>query len=116
MINLQAQSDGTHSLLETSQIRWTQSICLCNNWNQVHSGAQSLHDLNVEWLQGVSGWSNEVQAGVDTEVDFVDTLWLLLLQHVGLMLIIQELNNWHPRVAVVDIVSKTWGIDNGKTD
>lgn len=64
----------------------------------------------------MSGWSDEVQAGVDTEINLVDTLWLLLLQHVGFMLVVQELNNWHPRVAVVDIVSESWGINNGKAD
>lgn len=64
----------------------------------------------------MAGWSDEVQAGVNTEIDLVDTLWLLLLQHVGFMLIIQELNNWHPGVAVVDIVSETRGINNSQAD
>lgn len=107
---------NTHSLLEASQISWAESIGLGDNWDQVDSGAQSLHNFNVEWLQGVSGWSDEVQAGVNTEIDFVDTLWLLLLQHVGFMLVIQELDNWHPGIAVVDIVSETWRINNSQAD
>lgn len=51
-----------------------------------------------------------------TEIDFVHTAGLLLLKHIALMLIVQELDNWHPRVAVVDIVAETWSVDHGKTD
>lgn len=32
------------------------------------------------------------------------------------MLIVQELDNWHPRIAVVDIVSEARGINNCQTD
>jgi hypothetical protein len=31
-------------------------------------------------------------------------------------LIIQELDNWHPRITVVDIVAKARSIDNGEAD
>lgn len=105
---------GTYSLLEASQVCGTQSICLCYNWDQVDSGTQSLHHFNVQGLQGVSRGSDEVQASVYSEIDFVNTSRLLLLQHVRLMLVIQELDNWHPRVAVVDIVSKAGCIDYGQ--
>ena len=107
---------STHSLLEASQVSWAEGIGLSDNWDQVDSGAESLHDLDVKWLQGVSGWSDEVQAGVNTEIDLVDTLWLLLLQHIGFMLVVQELNDWHPGVAVVNIVSESWGINNSQAD
>jgi hypothetical protein len=53
---------------------------------------------------------------MDTEIDFVDTAGLLLLQHIGLMLIIQEFDNWHPRIAIVDIVSETRCVNYGKTN
>jgi len=106
----------TYSLLEAGQVSWAEGIRLRNNWDQVDSGAQSLHNLNVQWLQGVSSGSNEVQAGVDTEINLVHTARLLFLQHIRLMLIIQEFDNWHPRVAVVDIVSEAGGVNNGKAD
>ena len=64
----------------------------------------------------MSGGSDEVQAGVDTEVDFINTAGLLLLQHIRLMLIIQKLDNWHPGIAVVDIVAKARSIDDGEAD
>jgi hypothetical protein len=64
----------------------------------------------------VSGGSDEVQAGVNTEINLINTAGLLLLQHIRLMLIIQELDNWHPRITVVDIVAKARSIDNGEAD
>lgn len=103
-------------MLVAGQVSRAESIRLCNNRDQVDSRAQSLHDLNVQRLQGVSSGSDEVQTSVNTEINLVDTAWLLLLQHVGLMLVIQEFDDWHPGIAVVDIVSKTRGIDDGETD
>jgi hypothetical protein len=39
--------ENTYSLLELCQIGWAQSISLCNDWDQVDSGAETLHDLNI---------------------------------------------------------------------
>ncbi len=64
----------------------------------------------------MAGRSDEVQAGVDTEVDLVLTPGLLLLKHIGLMLVVQEFDDGHPRISVVDIVAETRGIDHGQTD
>ena len=64
----------------------------------------------------MSRWADEVQAGMNTEIDLVDTAGLLLLQHVGLVLVIQELDDWHPGIAVVDIVSKARCVDNRETN
>jgi hypothetical protein len=106
----------THSLLVTSQICWAESVCLCYNRDQVDSRAQSLHNLDIQRLQCVSSGADEVQAGVNTEINLVNTAGLLLLQHIRLMLIVQELDNWHPRVAVVDIVSEARGINDSKAN
>ena len=48
----------------------------------------------------------EVQAGMDPEINLVLPLRLLLLAHVGLMLVINEVNNGCPGVTVVDVVAK----------
>lgn len=53
---------------------------------------------------------------MDTEVDLVLTAWLLLLKHVGLVLVVEELDDGHPRVAVVDIVTEARGVDDSQTD
>ena len=49
-----------------------------------------------------------------SKINFVHASWLLLLQHVGLMLVVKELNNRHPRITVVDIISKAGCVDNSK--
>lgn len=64
----------------------------------------------------MTGWANEVQAGVYSEINLVGTAWLLLLKHVGFVLIIKELHNWHPRVSVVDIVTEAGSINDGESD
>jgi len=64
----------------------------------------------------MAGRPDEVQAGVHTEVDLVGTARLLLLQHIGLMLVVQELDNGLPRIAIVDIVAEARCINNGQAD
>jgi hypothetical protein len=106
----------TYPLLELEQICGAQRIGLGNDRNQVDACAQLLHNLDVEGLQGVASWSDEVQASVDTEVDLVGTAGLLLLQHVRLMLVVEELDDGLPRVAVVDIVAEAGGVDDREAD
>jgi hypothetical protein len=106
----------THSVLVADQIGVAQSIGLGNNGNQVNAGAEALHHLNVERLEGVSGGSDEVQAGVHTHVDLVGTAGLLLLEHVGFVLVIQELNDGLPGITVVDVVTEAGGINNGQAN
>lgn len=93
-----------------------EGISLGNDGDQVDAGAQALHNLDVERLEGVSSGADEVQASVHTHVNLVGTAGLLLLEHVGLVLIIQELNNGLPRVAIVDVVAEAGGINNGQAN
>jgi len=93
-----------------------EGVGLGDNGDQVDTGAQALHDLNVEGLQGVSSRSDEVQAGVNAHVDLVGTAGLLLLEHVGLMLVVQELDDGLPRVTVVDIVAEAGSINDSQTN
>ena len=73
---------------------------------------KSAHNLNIQRLESVPSWSDEVKAGVYSQIYLVGTAGLLLLQHVGLMLVVEELDNWHPGVTVVDIVSEARGVNN----
>jgi hypothetical protein len=107
---------ATYLRLELGEVCWAQSIGLGNNGNQVDTSAEPLHNLNVQGLQSVASGSDEVQAGVDTQVDLIGAAWLLFLQHVRLMLIVQELDDGLPRVTVVHVVSEAWGVDNGEAD
>lgn len=93
-----------------------QGISLGDNGDQVNTRAQALHDLNVEGLESVSSGANEVQAGVHTHVDLVRPAGLLFLEHVRLVLVIQELDDRLPGVTVVDIVTEAGGINNGQAN
>jgi len=86
----------TNSLLEAHEVHWAESVGLCDDRDQVNSRAKTFHDLNVKRLEGVAGWADEVEAGVDTKVNSVNTAWLLLLKHIRLVLVVQELDNWLP--------------------
>ena len=60
--------------------------------------------------------SDEEQACMYTQVGLLSTLRLLLLSHVCFMLVVDEVDNWAPRVAVVDIITKTGSINDGELD
>ena len=77
-----------HSVLKSSKVCRAQGICLSHYGDEVDPGAQTLHDFNIQRLKGVTGGSDEVETGMNSKVDFVDTTRLLFLEHVGLMLII----------------------------
>ena len=62
----------------------------------------------------VASGPNEIQACVDTQVDLFDPLGLLLLAHVCLMLVVNKVDNGSPRVAVVDVVTKSRAVDHSK--
>ena len=106
----------TNPLLEPRKVSGAEGISLGDNGDEVDPGAEALHDLDVEGLEGVAGRADEVEAGVDAEVDLVLPAGLLLLQHVRLVLVIEELDYGHPRIPVVDVVAEAGGIDDGKTD
>lgn len=51
-----------------------------------------------------------------TQIRLLASLWLLFLSHIRLMLVINEFNNGGPRVAVVDVVTESWRVNDGKLD
>lgn len=108
--------EETYSLLESEKVARTESVCLCNDRNEVDTGAQTLHDFNIERLQAMAGGSDEVETGVNTEVNLIAATWLLLLKHVRLVLVVKELDDGLPRVAVVDVVSEARGVNDGEAD
>jgi len=64
----------------------------------------------------VAGGPDKVQAGVDTEVDLIRAARLLLLQHVRLVLVVEEFDDGLPGVAIVDIVAEAGGVDDSQAD
>lgn len=107
---------ATYPRLELGQIRGAQRIRLGNHGDKIDTCAEFLHHLDVEGLERVAGGADEVQAGVHAEIDLIAALRLLLLQHERLMLVVEELNDGLPGVAVVDIVAEARGVDDGQTD
>lgn len=53
---------------------------------------------------------------MDPQIAFLASLRLLLLSHVNLMLVINEVDNGCPRVPVIDVISEPGGIDDGELD
>ena len=72
----------TDAVLESSEVRRGEGIRFGNNGDEIDSSAQTLHDFDVEGLESVAGRANEVEAGVDAQVDLVGAAGLLLLKHV----------------------------------
>ena len=62
----------------------------------------------------VASRTDEVEAGVDAEVDLLLALGLLLLAHVRLVLVVNEVDDGSPRVTVVDVVAEARGVDDGE--
>lgn len=111
----------------------SEGIRLRDDGDEVHAGAQTLHDLDVKGLKPttedvhfvylarsilnhlrVSCGADEIQASVHSEVTLLLAPGLLLLAHIRLMLIVNEVDDGRPRVAVVHVVTKSGGVDDGQ--
>lgn len=64
----------------------------------------------------MTGRPDEIQASVDPKVALLAALGLLLLDHVGLMLVVNKVDNGGPRVTVIDVVSKAGRVNDGEFD
>lgn len=104
----------SYPVLELGQVNGAEGISLGNNRNEVDTSAKTLHDLNVERLEGVAGGTDEVKAGVNAEVNLLSTARLLLLEHVRLVLVVEEFNDGLPRIAVVDVVTKARRVNDSQ--
>lgn len=85
-----------YPLLELGKIGRCEGVGLRDHRDQVDTSAELLHDLDIERLEAVASGANEVQACVHTEINLLSTARLLLLEHVALMLVVKELNDWLP--------------------
>ena len=62
----------------------------------------------------VTSGTDKVEASVHSEIRLVGPHRLLLLSHICLVLVIDEINDGGPRVAVVDVVAETRSVNNGE--
>jgi hypothetical protein len=102
-------------LLESIDLFVGQGIRLGNDGDQVDLGVQSLHDLNVERLQRVASGLNEEDAGVDTVVNDVHPVDLVLSIEIGVKALLNVVGDGTPRLIVVDKVTKARGIHNSQS-
>lgn len=103
-------------MLEQGNLLVRKGVSLGNHWNQVDLGVQAAHDLNVERLQGVAGGLDEVDARVDTVVNDVGTVDLVFGLQVGIVSLLNVLDNGAPRVIVVHEVTKPRRVDHGQAE
>lgn len=103
-------------MLELSEVHRTKGIGFGNHRNEIDTRTQAFHNFNVQRFESVSCWSDEIQASMYTKVEFVMAARLLLLKHVRLMLIVEELDDRLPGVVVVHVVAKAGRIDHSKAD
>ena len=68
-------------------------------------------EMNQNYGRVTSG-TDKVEASVNPEVCLVCPHRLLLLSHVCFMLVVNEVDDGGPRVAVVDVVSKAWRVNH----
>jgi hypothetical protein len=72
----------TYSRLELEEVVGAECVCFCDDGNEVDAAGQTFHDLNVERLQAVASGADEVETGVDAQINALATTGLLLLEHV----------------------------------
>lgn len=108
--------ENTYSLLEQSNLLIGQGIGLGNDGDQVDLGVQAAHDLDIQRLEGVASGLDEVNTSVDTVVDNVAAVNLVLSLEVGVETLLDVLDNWAPRVVVVDKITEAGGIDDAQAE
>lgn len=108
-------SNLTYALLECGDLIIGEGISLSDDWYQVDLGVQTLHDLDVQRLQRVSSWLDEENAGVDTIINDVHAVDLVLCIQVRVEALIDVLNDRPPRVVVVDKVTEAGCVHHGQS-
>lgn len=102
-----------YAVLEQLSLLQGETIRLGNDRHNIDSLAQLLQDDNIDWLEGVTGGGDEVQAAVDAGVlDVTLTLRSQLLAQICAVLVLDVLDNRIPAAVVVHQVAISRGINN----
>ena len=72
------------------------------------------HNLDIQGLQGMSGRLNKVDTGVDSVVNNVHSVNLVLGFQIGVETLLNVINDWAPGLIIIDKVSESRGIDNSE--
>lgn len=99
-------------MFEGDDLLISECISLGDDWDEVDLGVQSTHDLDVERLERVTSGLNEVHTGMDTVVDNVHAVDLVLGIKISIEALLDVLDNGAPGFVVVDEVTETRSVDN----
>lgn len=113
-VNLLVSNVGQNSSLEVLNLLVGQSVGLGNHGDQVDLLVQLLHHGDVQGLERVAGGLDEVDTRVDSRVVDGRSVDPVLGVEVGVKPLVNVVHNGLPRVAVVDKVSETGGVDHGQ--
>lgn len=87
-------------------------VRLSNDRNEVDLGVQAAHDFDVQRLERMTGRLDEVDTSVDTVVDNVHTVDLVLRIEVCVETLVNVLHDWPPGVVVVNKVTEARGVND----
>ena len=77
---------------------------------------ESTHDLHIQRLERVAGGLDEVDASMDAVINNVHAVHLVLSIQVRIESLLNVLDDWPPRIVVVDEVTKARGIHDGQAE
>ena len=106
------KDEVTDSLLEHGNLLVSQSVSLGNDWDEIDFCMKTPHDFNVKRLQRVSSRLDEIYTGMDSVVDNVHAVDLVLSLKVSIEPLFDVLDNGSPRIVIVDKVTETRGVND----
>lgn len=104
----------THSGLEADNLLVRQGVGLGNDRDQVDLGVEASHNLNVQRLEGVASGLDEEDTGVNSVVNNVHSVDLVLSIEVGIETLLNVVDNGAPRLIVVNEVAKAGGVNDSQ--
>jgi hypothetical protein len=106
----------TYSGLEVRDFLISKSVGLSNDGDKVDFGVEASHDFNIQRLERVAGGLDEKHACVDAVVHDVHTVDLVLGIEVGIVPLLDVVNNWSPGLVIVHKVAKTRSVNHGQSE
>ena len=105
-----------YASLEAGDLFIGKGVRLGDDGNQVDLVVKAAHNLDVERLQRVPSGLDEEDAGMDTVVHDVHAVDLILRIKVGIVTLLNVVDNGPPRLVVVHEVAEAGCVDDGQTE
>lgn len=108
------KSIGTYLFLKWLQLFGRQRISLRYNRNEIYFVAQLLHKLDVQTLETVASWLNEIETAVHTIIAIMRLAELRFFNQVFIEFFLYEIHDLHTTGAVVEKIAESRRIDQVK--